>query len=79
MVKTIQKEGLKLTTILTTHHHGDHAGGNNKMLELIGAEKDQIKVVGGDKSLQALTHAVKDNEKLQVILFLEFLQAKIKF
>jgi len=33
----------------------------------MGAEKDQIKVVGGDKSLQALTHAVKDNEKLQVI------------
>lgn len=67
LVKTIQKEGLKLTTILTTHHHSDHAGGNNKMLQLMGAEKGQIKVVGGDKSLQALDHQVQDNEKLQVI------------
>ena len=36
----------------------------------MGADKGQIKVVGGDKSLQALTHPVKDNEKLQVILSL---------
>ncbi len=35
----------------------------------MGGEKGQIKVVGGDKSLQGLTHPVKDNEKLQVILF----------
>ncbi|CAF0730074.1 unnamed protein product [Adineta ricciae] len=66
LVKTIKNEGLKLTTILTTHHHYDHAGGNSKMLEMMGAEKDQIQVVGGDKSLQALTHPVKDNEKLQI-------------
>jgi hydroxyacylglutathione hydrolase len=58
---------LKLTTILTTHHHYDHAGGNDKMLELMGSGKSQIKVVGGDQSLQALNHQVKDNEKLQVI------------
>ncbi len=67
LVKTIQKEGLKLTTILTTHHHYDHAGGNNRMLQLMGAHTGQIKVVGGDASLQALNHQVKDNEKLQVI------------
>ncbi|CAF0844245.1 unnamed protein product [Rotaria sordida] len=66
LVETIKKEGLKLTTILTTHHHYDHAGGNNKMLELMGAEKGQIKVVGGDESLQGLTHLVQDNEKIQI-------------
>jgi len=49
------------------------------MLELMGADKGQIKVVGGDKSLQALNHQVKDNEKLQVIEFLKFFQAKRKF
>ena len=32
----------------------------------MGADKNQIKVVGGDKSLQALNHPVNDNEKLQV-------------
>lgn len=71
MVKTIEKEGLNLTTVLTTHHHGDHAGGNNRLLEMMGARKGQIKVVGGDKSLEALNHQVKDNEKLQVMLFFE--------
>ena len=55
-----------MTTILTTHHHYDHAGGNSKMLELMG-DQSQIKVVGGDESLQALTHKVNDNEKLKVI------------
>ena len=65
-MKTIEKEGLTLTTILTTHHHADHAGGNNRMLALMKAEKGQIKVVGGDKSLQGLNHEVKDNEQLQV-------------
>jgi hypothetical protein len=42
------------------------------MLELMGADKGQIKVIGGDKSLQALNHQVKDNEKLKVILFFKF-------
>lgn len=60
-----------MTTILTTHHHGDHAGGNERMLQLMGAKQGQIKVVGGDKSLQALNHQVKDNEKLQVRKFIE--------
>ena len=68
----IEKEGLKLTTILTTHHHGDHAGGNERMLQLMDAKQGQIKVVGGDKSLQALNHQVKDNEKLQVRKFVQF-------
>jgi hypothetical protein len=39
------------------------------MLELMGAAKGEIKVVGGDRSLEALTHSVKDNEKLKVIRF----------
>ena len=65
-MKTIRKEGLKLTTVLTTHHHADHAGGNDKLLELMGAGKGQIQVVGGDPSLQGLTQPVNDNEKLQV-------------
>lgn len=58
---------MKLSAILTTHHHYDHAGGNQKLLDLMGEEKNQIKVFGGDKLLQALTNPVTDNEKLQVI------------
>jgi hydroxyacylglutathione hydrolase len=57
---------LTLKTILTTHHHYDHAGGNNKMFKMMGNENGQIQVVGGDQTLQGLTHPVKDNDVLQV-------------
>ena len=40
------------------------------MLTLMGTDKGQVKVIGGDKSLQGLTHSVTDNEKLKVIYLL---------
>lgn len=35
VVKAVNDEGVKLTHILTTHHHWDHAGGNSALLEKI--------------------------------------------
>uniref|UniRef100_A0A2S2Q371 hydroxyacylglutathione hydrolase n=1 Tax=Sipha flava TaxID=143950 RepID=A0A2S2Q371_9HEMI len=50
---TVQKENLKLTTVLTTHHHWDHAGGNK---ELINSNKnDKFTVIGGDDRIYGLT------------------------
>ncbi|XP_034526524.1 hydroxyacylglutathione hydrolase, mitochondrial isoform X2 [Ailuropoda melanoleuca] len=34
VVETVKKRGVKLTTVLTTHHHWDHAGGNEKLVKL---------------------------------------------
>jgi hydroxyacylglutathione hydrolase len=37
VVAALQHEGLKLTHILNTHHHGDHTGGNRALKEMFGA------------------------------------------
>lgn len=34
VVAAAQSAGVKLTTVLTTHHHWDHAGGNEKLVKL---------------------------------------------
>jgi len=33
VLKESKESGLKLTAIVNTHHHGDHSGGNNELLE----------------------------------------------
>jgi len=56
---------LKLTHLLTTHHHLDHAGGNAEMkkifpdLEVIGSGADQERI-------PAITKGVKDNDTLTI-------------
>ncbi len=40
----------------------DHAGGNAKMKNAI----PDIRVVGGDERIEAITHPVKDGDTLQV-------------
>jgi hydroxyacylglutathione hydrolase len=37
VVAALRREGLKLTHILNTHHHGDHTGGNLPLKERFGA------------------------------------------
>ena len=37
VVAALKREGLKLTHILNTHHHGDHTGGNRALKEMFGA------------------------------------------
>ena len=49
--------------VLTTHHHFDHAGGNDRMKALVPG----IVVVGGaTDEIQGMTHAVNDGDTLQV-------------
>lgn len=54
--------GLQLTSILTTHHHNDHCGGNSQMLSHFPG----IKVFGGDERVQAITDLVKDGDELEL-------------
>lgn len=35
VVTSVKMSGVNLTTVLTTHHHWDHAGGNEKLLGLM--------------------------------------------
>ncbi|XP_058426335.1 hydroxyacylglutathione hydrolase, mitochondrial isoform X2 [Diceros bicornis minor] len=62
VVETVKKHGVKLTTVLTTHHHWDHAGGNEKLVKL----EPGLKVYGGDDRIGALTHKVTHLSTLQV-------------
>nr|XP_045368784.1 hydroxyacylglutathione hydrolase, mitochondrial isoform X1 [Camelus bactrianus] len=62
VVETVRKYGVKLTTVLTTHHHWDHAGGNEKLVKL----EPGLKVYGGDDRIGALTHRVTHLSTLQV-------------
>ncbi|KAI4531463.1 hypothetical protein MG293_017977 [Ovis ammon polii] len=62
VVETVRKHGVKLTTVLTTHHHWDHAGGNEKLVKL----EPGLKVYGGDDRIGALTHKVTHLSTLQV-------------
>jgi len=35
MIEAAEKEDVELTTVLTTHHHWDHAGGNDEIKKLL--------------------------------------------
>ncbi|XP_012503232.1 PREDICTED: hydroxyacylglutathione hydrolase, mitochondrial isoform X2 [Propithecus coquereli] len=61
VMDTVRKHGVKLTTVLTTHHHWDHAGGNEKLVKL----EPGLKVYGGDDRIGALTHKVTHLSTLQ--------------
>lgn len=54
MVQAAKKEDATITHVLTTHHHGDHAGGNEAISKMI---KD-VKVLGGDERIPALNTKV---------------------
>ena len=58
VIAAVNEEGVKLTTVLTTHHHRDHAGGN---LELTAKVKG-LSVFGGDERIDSLTKKVLHND-----------------
>lgn len=50
----VKHENATLTHALTTHHHHDHAGGNEKLAGLVKG----IEVVGGDDRIPAMNKKV---------------------
>jgi len=53
--------GLKLSMILSTHHHADHTGGNEKLHRQTGCT-----VAGADRRITACTAILADNENITV-------------
>ncbi|CAK8695928.1 hydroxyacylglutathione hydrolase, mitochondrial-like [Clavelina lepadiformis] len=51
IIKAAADEGVKLTTVLTTHHHWDHAGGNEDII----AKVKGLTVYGGDTRIAGVT------------------------
>jgi len=62
VVKAVEEEGVNLTTVLTTHHHWDHSGGNKKLVERLPG----LTVFGGDDRVDALNKKVGDGTKLNI-------------
>ncbi len=59
----VREMGLKLISVLTTHHHWDHADGNPGLLKKLG---ETIPVYGGDDRIPALNHKVSHDDVLSV-------------
>jgi hydroxyacylglutathione hydrolase len=65
-LRDLAREGIELTAILNTHHHGDHAGGN---AEVLAAHKVPVSCGFFDyneKRIDGATHPVKEGDDVQM-------------
>ena len=62
VLEAVKTENVNLTTVLTTHHHWDHAGGNKELLQL----KPGLHVVGGDDRIDELKQMAKQDDQLNI-------------
>lgn len=58
----VTQNDVKLTKVLTTHHHWDHAGGNAKLLKTYTG----LPVYGGDDRIEAINHKVTHNDTFNI-------------
>ncbi|KAK3190614.1 Cytoplasmic glyoxalase II [Lecanicillium sp. MT-2017a] len=59
----MQAGKINLTSIINTHHHWDHAGGNKKLLEALGTPK--LNIIGG-KDCEGVTQTPKHQETFKI-------------
>lgn len=62
-MEAVSEHSVVLKCVLTTHHHWDHAGGNEKLIEKYGKPLD---VFGGDDRIGALTKKVHHNYEIHL-------------
>jgi len=62
VIAAAKKEQVNLSAILTTHHHWDHAGGNEEMKNLLPT----LEVYGGDTRIPALTKQVTEGDTFKI-------------
>lgn len=55
--------GVKLTTVLTTHHHWDHAGGNKELAAAFKGD-DKLRILGGEDRVEAVTQIVTTGDQI---------------
>ncbi|XP_033120193.1 hydroxyacylglutathione hydrolase, mitochondrial-like [Anneissia japonica] len=61
-LEAVRQEDVKLTSVLTTHHHWDHSGGNEKLVTL----QQGLSVYGGDDRIPALTNKVNHDDVFKI-------------
>lgn len=63
ILQAANSHGVNLKLVLTTHHHWDHAGGNEKIKQLVPG----IKVYGGSvDNVKGCTHKVENGDKVSL-------------
>ncbi|KAI8323720.1 hydroxyacylglutathione hydrolase [Martensiomyces pterosporus] len=62
VLPVVKSTGLDFKTVLTTHHHADHSGGNNK----ITREVPGLEVYGGDSRVPGMTKQLKDGDTFEL-------------
>jgi len=63
LVAVAEKEGVKLgKQLITTHHHHDHAHGNNEFANMFPG----ITVYGGSDQVQGLTQKIKQGDSFKI-------------
>lgn len=61
MLEIVKRESVTLTAVLTTHHHWDHARGNEALVKEIPG----LRVYGGDTRIGGLTDKVTNEQELK--------------
>lgn len=63
IIRVAEENGVDLQFVLTTHHHWDHAGGNDKMKELVPG----IKIYGGSvDNVRGCTDKVENGDEISL-------------
>ncbi|KAG5309271.1 GLO2 protein, partial [Acromyrmex insinuator] len=58
----VQQNDVKLTKVLTTHHHWDHAGGNAKLSKSFV----DLVIYGGDDRIEAINRKIMHNDTFNI-------------
>ncbi|XP_053668398.1 hydroxyacylglutathione hydrolase, mitochondrial [Anopheles marshallii] len=69
VLEVVQEQNCKLNKLLTTHHHWDHAGGNDGLYQRFRQNTDwgELSVYGGDDDrITRLTHPVQQDDTFEI-------------
>ncbi|KAJ2356110.1 Cytoplasmic glyoxalase II [Coemansia erecta] len=62
VLHAVESFDMKLTAVLTTHHHADHAGGNNQVASAVPG----LDIYGGDSRIPAMTKQLHDGDEFTI-------------
>lgn len=62
VIAAVRQNDVKLTKVLTTHHHWDHAGGNGKLSKNF----TDLAIYGGDDRIEAINRKIMHNDTFNI-------------